>query len=151
MPCILCGVEDWVEEVEDVYDGHHVMEKPTTTTETKTVPKTTKKSTATAVHHGDTQPSPLYLYPKLTKSIFGTNDILQVFEYQHKTKMLEFNPIQCHPLRHSFLDILGFDLKQWHQGKIQLNDHFPTIVTLLFKKKLKKSQRKYLKVPHVLP
>ena len=100
MPFILYG-EDWVEEVEDVYDGHHVMEKPTTTTETKTVPKATKKSTTTAVHHGDTQPSPLNLYSNLTKSIFGTTDILKVSEYQHKTKMLEFNPIQFHPLRHS--------------------------------------------------
>lgn len=54
----------WVEEVEDVYDGHHVMEKPTTTTETKTVPKATKKSTTTAVHRGDTQPRSLNINTK---------------------------------------------------------------------------------------
>ena len=60
--------------------------------------------------------------------------------------MMEFNPIQFHPLRNSFLDVLEFDLKQWNQGLLSLNKQVPIIVTLFFKKKLTESQRKYIKL-----
>lgn len=60
--------------------------------------------------------------------------------------MMEFNPIQFHPLRNSFLDVLDFELKPWNNGLLSFNKHVPTIVTLLFKKKLTESQRKYIKL-----
>ena len=86
------------------------------------------------------------MYCNLTKSIFRANEIFKAFNYEHETSMVDFNPIQFHPLRNSFLDVVEFKLKQWNQSPLSLNPHEPTIVTLLFKKKVSESQRKYIRL-----
>ena len=147
MYCVVYGVKGWVKEVPDVYDGHPILTTPRSTKKTQSItPVAKKESTVYPVHHGDVPSTMVYLYSNLTKSIFGTNDIFKAFDYKHQTSMIEFNPIQFHPLRNSFLDVLDFDLKPWNQGLLSLNKHAPTIVTLLFKKKLTESQRKYIKL-----
>lgn len=137
MYCLVYGVKGWVDDIPDVYDGHPVLTTPETTKKTQNIkPAAKKESTVQPVHHGDDKSTMVYLYSNLTKSIFGTNDILKSFDYNHETTMIEFNQIQFHPLRHSFLDVLEFDLKQWNQSLLSLNEHVPTIVTLhVFQKK----------------
>ena len=137
MYCVVYGVKGW----------DPVLTTPKTTKKTQSItPAAKKESTEHSVHQGIRQSTMVYLYSNLTKSIFGTNDIFKAFDYKHETSMMEFNPIQFHPLRNSFLDVLEFDLKQWNQGLLSLNTHVPTIVTLFFKKKQTESQRKYIRL-----
>ena len=147
MYAVVYGVKGWVNDVPDVYDGHPILVTPRTTKKAQSITTAAKKeSTVQPVHHGDKDSTMVYLYSNLTKSIFGTNHIFKAFDYKHQTGMIDFNPIQFHPLRNSSLDVLDFDLKPWNEGLLSLNKHAPTIVTLLFKKKLTESQRKYIKL-----
>ena len=147
MYCVVYGVKGWVDDVPHVYDGHPIITQPKTTKKTQSVKHATKKeSTVHPVQHGDQHPTAVYMYSNLTKNIFGANEIFKAFNYKHETSMVDFNPIQFHPLRNSFLDVVEFELKQWNQSPLSLNQHEPTIVTLLFKKKLTESQRKYIRL-----
>ena len=147
MYAVVYGVKEWVNDVPDVYDGHPILSTPQSTKKTTSITHAVKKeSTVHPVHHEDVPSTMVYLYSNLTKSIFGVNDIFKSFDYQHKTGLIEFNPVQFHPLRNSFLDVFDFELKTWDNGSLALNKHAPTIVTLLFKKKLTESQRKYIKL-----
>ena len=144
---VVYGVKGWVSDVPDVYDVHPIIVKPTTTQKTQVEKHPTKKeSTVHPVQHGEQHPTPVYMYSNLTKNMFGANEIFKAFNYAHETGMMDFNPIQFHPLRNSFLDVVEFKLKQWNQNPLSLNQHEPTIVTLLFKKKVTESQRKYIRL-----
>ena len=147
MYAVVYGVKGWVNDVPDVFDGHPILPSPRSTKKTQSItPAAKKESTVHPVHHGDVPSTMVYLYSNLTKSIFGVNDIFKSFDYKHQTGLIDFNPIQFHPLRNSFLDVLDFELKPWNNGLLSFNKHVPTIVTLLFKKKLTESQRKYIKL-----
>ena len=144
---VVYGVKDWVDNVPDVYDAHPIIVKPSTTKKTQIVKHPTKKeSTAHPVQHGIPQPIAVYMYSNLTKNMFGENEIFKAFNYVHETGMVNFNPIQFHPLRNSSVDVLEFKFQQWDQTLLSLNPHEPTIVTLLFKKKMTESQRKYIRL-----
>ena len=144
---VVYGVKGWVDSVPDVYDAHPIIVKPSTTQKTQVVKHPTKKeSTVHPVQHGEQHPTPVYMYSNLTKNMFGENEIFKAFNYEHETAMMDFNPIQFHPLRNSFLDVMDFEFKQWNGSPLSLNPHEPTIVTLLFKKKVSESQRKYIRL-----
>ena len=145
---VVYGVKGYVDSVPDVYDAHPIIVKPKTTQKTQVVKHATKKeSTAHPIQHGQQQhPTPIYMYSNLTKNMFGVNEIFKAFNYEHESTMVEFNPIQFHRLRNSFLDIVDIQLKQWDGKPLSLNPHAPSLVTLLFKKKVSESQRKYIRL-----
>ena len=60
--------------------------------------------------------------------------------------LVECNPIQFYSLNSSYVDILTVSLSQWNNVIPSFHVDRPVIVTLLFKKKLKESQRKYIRL-----
>ena len=143
---VLYGVEGHVEQVPDVYDDHPVIHTSLTTTETTTTSTGKKKASTVPKSHGTDSLHPLFLSCNLTTSIGGNQTIMKTLPYQNKETLIECNPIQFYSIRSYLEDILKVTVAEWNNSLPDFNQDSPVIVTLLFKKKLTESQRKYIKL-----
>ena len=149
------GVEGHVEHVPDVYDDHPVIHTTHTTTETVTTSTGDKKASTTPKNHGQVNTRPLFLSFNLTKSVYGNNTIIKTVAYNNEKALIECNPLQFYSRRSHLVDISEVTLTEWNKSIPDFNQDGPVIVTLFFKKKHEKSQRKYIRieesVDHDLP
>ena len=143
---MLYGVDGYVEQVPDVYDDHPVIHSSHTTTETITTSEGPKKASTTPKNHGQINTRPLFLSCNLTKSIDGNSTIMKSVAYNNEKTLIECNPIQFYSLRSHLIDILDVTLTEWNNTQPELNQDSPLLITLYFKKKLKESQRKYIRL-----
>ena len=143
---VLYGVEGAVEQVPDVYDDHPVIHTSHTTTETTTTSTGDKKASTVPKTHGTDIVHPLFLSCNSTKHLAGNDTILKTLPYKNKDTLVDCNPIQFYSLNSSYIDILTVSISEWDTQIPSFNLDRPVIVTLLFKKKLTESQRKYIRL-----
>ena len=143
---VLYGVEGAVEQVPDVYDDHPVIHTSHTTTETATTSTGDKKASTVPTSHGTDKLHPLFLSCNITKHIDGNNTIMKTLPYKNQDTLIECNPIQFYSIRSSLVDILKVSVAEGTNNIPDFDVDRPVIVTLLFKKKLTESQRKYIKL-----
>ena len=142
----LYGVEGEVEQVPDVYDDHPVIHTSHTTTETATTSTGAKKAATVPTSHGTYKLHPLFLSCNITKHIDGNDTIMKTLPYKNQDTLIECNPIQFYSIRSSLVDILKVSVAEGTNHIPDFDGDRPVIVTLLFKKKLTASRRKYIKL-----
>ena len=143
---VLYGVDGHVDEVPDVYDDHPVIQTSHTTTETTTTSTGKKKASTVPKTHGTDLVHPLFLSCNVTKHLSGNDTILKTLPYENRDTLVDCNPIQFYALNSSYVDILTVSISQWNNRMPSFHLDRPVIVTLLFKKKLTESQRKYIRL-----
>ena len=143
---VLYGVEGDVEQVPDVYDDHPVIHASHTTTDTATTSTGDKKASTVPTSHATYKLHPLFLSCNITKHIDGNNTIMKTLPYKNQDTLIECNPVQFYSIRSSLVDILKVSVTEGSNIIPDFHGDRPVIVTLLFKKKLTGSRRKYIKL-----
>ena len=143
---VLYGVEGTVNQVPDVYDDHPVIPTPHTTTDTVTTSTEKKKATTVPSSHGINKLRALFLSCNVTKHLYGNNTIMKTLPYQNQETLIDCNPIQFYSMRSSLVDILTVKFTEGTNKIPDFHANRPVIVTLLFKKKVTESQRKYIRL-----
>ena len=143
---VLYGVEGFVSQVPDVFDDHPVIHTLNTTTKSVTTSTASKKTTTVPTLHGTYSLHPLFLSCNITKHVEGNNFIMKTLPYKNQDTLIDCNPIQFYSLRGSLIDILTVSLTEAANIKRVFHPNRQVIVTLLFKKKVMESQRKYIRL-----
>jgi len=136
---VVYGVEGLTDDVEDVYDGHPIIETRHTTKTTVMKSTRSKTTEATPVTHGDNHKRPLMLYCNLGQSVVVNNqavNLLRMFEYADESTLIEPEHLQLHKLRGELIDVVDINVTEWNGQNVQFTQTHPSIVTLFFQKEV---------------
>ena len=67
---------------------------------------------------------------------------MKTLAYQNEETLIECNPIQFYSLRSHLIDILDVALTEWDQSQPEFNQDSPVLVTLFFKKEIRRTREK---------
>ena len=136
-----------MDQVTDVYDGHPVIRRDTTTTSTTSTTETTtqpthtgsqdkqKKTTVTPATHGEPATRPVHLYCNVGESsIVGTQITNFLRDLPYKDQPIRWEPehVQYHRVRGDTLEILEVEVAETNGQLMTLNPAGETQVTLHF-------------------
>jgi len=135
-----------MDQVDDVYDAHPVIQRSTTTTSTSSSTETTdtpthqgsqdkqKKITVTPVSHGDQASRPVYLYCNVGESsIVGTQITNFLRDLPYKDDPIRWEPqhVQYHRVRGDTVEILEVQVAETSGNLLTLNPAGETQVTFI--------------------